>query len=104
VTGAAVFIWIIVAVLGLAWLLTQTGTVRLGIDFGFWINVLLVLAVLGAALNLFVLPFLSRSRKTTTTATAADTAVGAAPGAGAPGARESQREAVHETKEPPPLS
>lgn len=103
-TGAAVFIWIIVAVLALAWLLTQTGTVRLGIDFGFWINLLLVLAVLGAALNLVVLPFLSRSRRTTTTATAADTAAGAAPGGGAPAARASQREAVQETKEPPPLS
>jgi hypothetical protein len=105
VTGAAAFIWIVAAVLALAWLLTQTGTVRLGVDFGFWINLLLVLAVLGAALNLFVLPFLSRSRKTTTTSTtAADTAAGAAPGAGAPAARAAQREAVQETKEQPPLS
>jgi hypothetical protein len=104
VTGAAVFIWIIVAILALAWLLTQTGTVRLGIDFGFWINLLLILAVLGVVLNLFVLPFLSRSRKTTTSTTAADTSAGAAPGTGAPVARESQRESVQETKELPPLT
>jgi hypothetical protein len=104
VTGAAVFIWIIVAVLALAWLLTQTGTVQLGIDFGFWINLLLILAVLGAALNLFVLPFLSRSRKTTTSTTAADTEAGTAPGAGATAARESQRESVQETKEQPPVT
>jgi hypothetical protein len=104
VTGAAVFIWIIVAVLALAWLLTQTGTVRLGIDFGFWINLLLILAVLGVALNLFVLPFLSRSRKTTTSTTAADTEAGTAPGTGATAARESQRESVQETKEQPPIT
>jgi hypothetical protein len=104
VTGAAVFIWIIVAVLALAWLLTQTGTVQLGIDFGFWINMLLILAVLGAALNLFILPFLSRSRTTTTSTTAADTEAGTAPGTGATAARESQRESVQETKEQPPLT
>jgi hypothetical protein len=80
--GASAFIWVMVVILGLAWALAQTGTVDLGVNFNMWINLLLVLAVLGAVFNLFVVPFLGRSR-TTSTAARMDTA---ATGAAAPGA------------------
>jgi hypothetical protein len=69
--AASSFIWIMVVLLGLAWALAQTGTVNLGVNFNLWVNLLLVLAVLGAIFNLFIVPFLSRSR-TTTTATHSD--------------------------------
>src|SRR5215210_5101574 len=67
--GAAGFIWVMVVILALAWALVQTGTVRVGVDFNLWVNILLGLAVLGAIFNLFVIPFLGRR---TTTTTAAD--------------------------------
>ena len=50
--GASAFIWVMVVILGLAWALTQTGTVNLGVNFNLWVNLLLVLAVLGAVFNL----------------------------------------------------
>ena len=64
--GASAFIWVMVVILGLAWALTQTGTVNLGVNFNLWVNLLLVLAVLGAVFNLFIVPFLGRSRTTST--------------------------------------
>lgn len=74
--GASAFIWIMVVILGLAWALTQTGTVNLGVNFNLWVNLLLVLAVLGAVFNLFVVPFLSRSRTTTSSARTEGSSVG----------------------------
>ena len=71
-SGAAAFIWILVVILALAWALMQTGTIR-GVNLDLWINILLVLAVLGAVFNLFVMPFLGRSRTTRTSASAAGT-------------------------------
>ena len=50
--GAVGFIWVMVAILALAWVLMQTGTVKLGVDFNLWVNVLLVLAVLGGSIVL----------------------------------------------------
>jgi len=101
-TGAANFLWIIIALLLIAWALAVTGTINLGVNFSLWINVLLVLALVGAVLNLVVFPFLSRTRKSSTvvsdTGTAADTAGGAATTGTA------RREAVQETKEGQSLS
>ena len=74
--GAAGFIWVMVVILALAWALVQTGTVRVGVDFNLWVNILLGLAVLGAIFNLFVIPFLGRR---TTTTTAADARGSATP-------------------------
>ncbi|MGH2353525.1 MAG: hypothetical protein ACRDJN_18125 [Chloroflexota bacterium] len=106
--GAASFLWAVIVLLLVAWVLMLTGTVNIGVDFGLWINVLLVLAVAGAALNLFVFPFLSRTRKTTTATTASGTAAGApATGTTAAGTTASgtaQREVVQETKDGQSLS
>ena len=106
--GAASFIWVMVVILALAWALVQTGTVRLGVDFNLWINVLLGLAVLGAIFNLFILPFLGRRTTTTTSASATGTRVPdgprptvADPPVGASGA--AQREVVQDTRERPSL-
>jgi hypothetical protein len=84
--GASAFIWIMVVILGLAWALTMTGTVNLGVNFNLWVNLLLVLAVLGAVFNLFIVPFMNRSRTTTTSARTDATSVGSpvAPAAAAP--------------------
>ena len=84
--GASAFIWVMVVILGLAWALTQTGTVNLGVNFNLWVNLLLVLAVLGAVFNLFVVPFLGRSRTTSSSARTEGSSVGApvAPAAAAP--------------------
>src|SRR3954453_1453156 len=86
--GASTFIWIMVVVLGLAWALTVSGTVNLGVNFNLWVNLLLVLAVLGAVFNLFVVPFLGRSRTTSSSARTEGSSVGAsvAPAATAPAA------------------
>jgi hypothetical protein len=84
--GASAFIWVMVVILGLAWALTQTGTVNLGVNFNLWVNLLLVLAVLGAVFNLFVVPFLGRSRTTSSSARTEGSSVGAPapPAAAAP--------------------
>ena len=111
--SAGMFIWAMVVILALAWALVQTGTVNLGIDFNLWVNVLLVLAVLGVIFNLFIVPFLSRSR---TTSTSAHTAGTAAPGVvptaapptavppgtvapGAPASGAASQEVVQETRD-----
>lgn len=84
--SAAGFLWLAVVILALAWALELTGTVRLGVNLGFWLPVLLVLALLGALFNMFVTPFLGRSRTTRTAASTAGTTTSAAPTAAAPGA------------------
>jgi hypothetical protein len=113
--GASAFIWVMVVILGLAWALTQTGTVNLGVNFNLWVNLLLVLAVLGVVFNLFVVPFLGRSRTMTSSARTEGTSVGtpATPAAGAPPAATpaepvattaphsgaASQEVVHETRD-----
>jgi hypothetical protein len=97
-SAAVGFIWAIVAILALAWVLMQTGTVKLGVDFNLWINALLVLAVLGAVVNLIVVPLLGRSRtsRTTVSTSGATTAAPPAPAA-APAEGATQQEIVQET-------
>jgi len=101
-SGAVGFIWAIVAILALAWVLTQTGTVKLGVDFNLWINALLVLAILGAVVNLIVVPLLGRSRPSRTTVSTAGTTTGAQPAAApppAPAEGTTQQEIVQETRD-----
>jgi len=98
--GASAFIWVMVVILGLAWALTQTGTVNLGVNFNLWVNLLLVLAVLGAVFNLFIVPFLGRSRTTSSSARTEGSSVGgpaatATPTAAAPGAPVATGAAPH---------
>ena len=110
--SAGMFIWAMVVILALAWALVQTGTVNLGVDFNLWVNILLVLAVLGVIFNLFIVPFLSRSRTTSSSAhTAGSTAPGVAPTAvppgtvvpgaapGAPATGAASQEVVQETRD-----
>ncbi|HZS02908.1 MAG TPA: hypothetical protein VFE37_29635 [Chloroflexota bacterium] len=110
--GAAGFLWMAVVILALAWALELSGTVHLGVNLGFWLPVLLVLALLGAIFNMFVMPFMGRSRTTRTSAAASGTAAPAAPGApaattapapppAASGAAE--QEVVTETRDRPTL-
>lgn len=109
-SGAAAFMWVMVVILALAWALAQTGTLRLGVNFDMWVNILLGLAVLGAIFNLFIVPFLGRRTTTTTSATAQGTTT-AGPGVapttapttttGASGAEH--REVVQETRDRPSL-
>ena len=96
-SGATGPIWALVVVLALAWVLTQTGTVRLGVDFNLWVHILLVLAVLGVVFNLFVVPFLSRGR-TTTTRTASDASGTVAP-PGAPATGTTSQAVEQETRD-----
>jgi hypothetical protein len=91
--GAAGFMWVIVVILGLAWVLIQTKTVNIGVDFNLWINLLLVLAVLGAAINLIVLPLLGRRSTTRTTVETSGTS------AAAPASSTTSQEVVQETQE-----
>jgi hypothetical protein len=101
-SGAVGFIWAIVAILALAWVLMQTGTVKLGVDFNLWINALLVLAILGAVVNLIVVPLLGRSRTSRTTVSTAGTTTGAQPAAAPPAAPAegaTQQEIVQETRD-----
>jgi hypothetical protein len=107
--SAAAFIWVMVVILALAWALAQTGTLRLGVNFDMWVNILLVLAVLGAIFNLFIAPFLGR-RTTTTTSSSAQGSTTAGPGVaptaptqttGASGAEH--HEVVQETRDRPSL-
>jgi hypothetical protein len=107
-SGAAAFIWILVVVLALAWALMQTGTIR-GVNLDMWINVLLILAVLGAVFNLFVMPFIGRSRTTRTSAAASGTSAPAASAPVAPAvttqpaAGAAEQEVVQETRDKPTL-
>jgi hypothetical protein len=102
-SSAVGFIWVLVAILALAWVLMQTGTVKLGVDFNLWINILLVLAVLGAVVNLIVVPLLGRSRTTRTTVNTSGTTSApppaAAAGPGAPAEGATQQEVVQETRD-----
>jgi hypothetical protein len=101
-SSAVGFIWVLVAILALAWVLMQTGTVKLGVDFNLWINILLVLAVLGAVVNLIVVPLLGRSRTTRTTVSTSGTTTAppaAAAGTGAPAEGATQQDVVQETRD-----
>jgi hypothetical protein len=77
--GATGFIWMAVVILALGWALQLTGTVNLGMNLNLWLPVLLVLAVLGAVFNMFVVPFLGRTRTSTSTVNATGTGVAAGP-------------------------
>jgi hypothetical protein len=112
--SAAGFLWLAVVILALAWALELTGTVRLGVNLGTWLPILLVLALLGAVFNMFVMPFLGRSRTTRTSATAAGTAApgvaattpaapGTVPTTTAPASGAAEQEVVQETRDRPSL-
>jgi hypothetical protein len=106
--GAAGFLWLAVVILALAWALQLSGTVNLGVNLGIWLPILLVLALLGAVFNMFVMPFMGRSRTTRTSASAAgSTTPPAVPGPAAPGATPAsgatEQEVVHETRDKPTL-
>ena len=100
-SAAVGFIWAIVAILALAWVLMQTGTVKLGVDFNLWINALLVLAIVGAVVNLIVVPLMGRSRTSRTTVSTSGATTGAppAPATGAPAEGATQQEIVQETRD-----
>jgi hypothetical protein len=114
--GAAGFLWMAVVILALAWALELSGTVRLGVNLGFWLPVLLVLALLGAIFNMFVMPFMGRSRTTRSSAAASGTAAPAAaapaatvppattaPTTTAPATGAAEQEVVTETRDRPTL-
>ena len=112
--GAAGFLWMAVVILALAWALDLSGTVHLGLNLGFWLPVLLVLALLGAIFNMFIMPFMGRSRTTRTSAAASGTAAPAAPAATvppattvptttAPATGAAEQEVVTETRDRPSL-
>jgi hypothetical protein len=102
--GATGFLWMAIVILALGWALQLTGTVNLGLNLNVWLPVLLVLAVLGAVFNMFVVPFLGRTRTSTSTVNATGTAGAAAvPGTAAPTmppvAGVSQQEVVQQTRD-----
>ena len=100
--GATGFLWMAVVILALGWALQLTGTVNLGLNLNLWLPVLLVLAVLGAVFNMFVVPFLGRTRTSTVnaTGTAAGAAVpGTVPPTVAPVGGASQQEVVQQTRD-----
>jgi hypothetical protein len=102
--GATGFLWMAVVILALGWALQRTGTVNLGLILNLWLPVLLVLAVLGAVFNMFVVPFLGRTRTSTSTANATGpTVVAAVPGAvspmGAPVSGVAQQAVVQQTRD-----
>ena len=109
--GAAGFLWMAVVILALAWALDLSGTVHLGLNLGFWLPVLLVLALLGAIFNMFIMPFMGRSRTTRTSAAASGTAAPAAaappattvPTTTAPASGAAEQEVVTETRDRPSL-
>lgn len=105
--GATGFLWLAVVILALIWALDFTGTVRMGINVGQWLPVLLVLAILGAVFNMFVMPFLGRSRTTRTSASVAGTSAPAgtmpATMAAPPVAGSTEQEVVQETRDRPSL-
>jgi hypothetical protein len=57
----------------------MTGTVNLGIDLDIWLPFLLVITLVGAIFNMFVMPFMERSRTMQTSATAARAPAATAP-------------------------
>ena len=81
--GATGFLWMAIVILALGWALQLTGTVNLGLNLNLWLPILLVLALLGAVFNMFVVPFLGRTRTTRSSASTAGSSSPAAPG-GAP--------------------
>jgi hypothetical protein len=102
--GATGFLWMAIVILALGWALQLTGTVNLGLNLNVWLPVLLVLAVLGAVFNMFVVPFLGRTRTSTSTVNTTGTAVAAAvPGTAsptvAPVSGASQQEVVQQTRD-----
>jgi hypothetical protein len=101
--GATGFLWMAIVILALGWALQLTGTVNLGLNLNLWLPVLLVLALLGAVFNIFVAPFLGRTRTTRSSASTADTSSPAAPGGarplGAPVSGATQQEVVQETRD-----
>jgi UPF0716 family protein affecting phage T7 exclusion len=109
--GAAGFLWMAVVILALAWALQISGTVNLGLNLGFWLPVLLVLALLGAIFNMFVMPFVGRSRTTRTSAAASGTTAPtttaptgtAPPPTTAPPSGAAEQEVVQETRDRPTL-
>ena len=94
--GAATgFLWLAVVILAAIWALQTFGFINAGVDLGFWLPVLLVIALAGALFNMFVMPFLGRRRTTRTSASATDAA--------APASGSTQQEAVQETRDRPSL-
>ena len=83
--GATGFLWMAMVILAVGWALQLTGTVNLGLNLNVWLPVLLVLAVLGAVFNMFVVPFLGRTRTSTASATGPTVAAGPAVAAAVPG-------------------
>src|SRR3954471_3571699 len=111
--GAAGFLWMAVVILALAWALQLSG-MNIGVNLGVWLPVLLVLALLGAIFNMFVMPFMGRSRTTRTSAAASGTAAPAAvapaasvpaattvPATTVPAAGAAEQEVVQETRDRP---
>jgi hypothetical protein len=106
--SATGFLWLAVVILALGWALQLTGTVNLGLNLNVWLPVLLVITLAGAVFNMFIVPFLGRTRTTRNTASASGIAaapspVVAAPTPGSPAAGASQQEVVQETRDRPSL-
>ena len=80
-----------VVLLAAAWALQTAGFINVGLDLGFWLPVLFVIALLGALFNMFVMPFLGRSHTTRTSASAT------AP----PASGSTEREVAQETRDRP---
>ena len=104
-SGATGFLWLAVVLLALMWVLNYTGTIRFGVNFDLWLTVLLVLSVLGAVFNMFIVPFLGRSRTSRTESSASGTVApgaappGAVPPGGPPASGAGQQEVVQETRD-----
>jgi len=108
--GATGFLWLAVVILAMVWALQYTGTISGGPSLSTWLPVLLVLSILGAVFNMFVMPFIGRSRTTRTAASASGTTApaAAAPGTVAPtttarAAGAAEHEVVQETHDRPSL-
>jgi hypothetical protein len=110
--SAAGFLWLAVVLFVLAWVLQLTGTVSLGLNLNIWLPVLLVITLAGAVFNMFVVPFIGRTRTTRTMTHAAGTgrpppSPGAVPpGAAPPSAPASgsvEQEVMQETRDKPTL-
>jgi hypothetical protein len=106
-SGATGFLWMAIVILALGATLQLTGTVNLGLDLGWWLPVVLVLALLGALFNMFVIPFLGRTRTTRSSASAAgsvpSTVTTSAPIQAAAATGAVQQEVVQETRDRPSL-
>ena len=106
--SATGFLWLAVVILALGWALQLTGTVNLGLNLNVWLPVLLVITLAGAVFNMFIVPFLGRTRTTRNTASAsgvvaAPSMVATVPPPGAPALGASQQEVVQETRDRPSL-